>query len=271
MKFALVGEERKEAQPGLDATCSVCMASLVAKCGHVRVWHWSHRAVRNCDHWWEPETEWHRSWKNQFPVDWQEVIQYAEDGEKHVADVRTAAGVVIEFQHSGLRREERQSRETFYKRIVWVVDGLRRKRDRPSFFASLIRSQIFSLKPLTYLLYPDENAILSEWSGSSVPVFLDFGEDIEQENMQRFSVPVLWRLDPVKSRNGAYLTPVRKDSFAAAYIGGLPLKGFDRTSALTQRARARFDFQHGARQVSGTNSFEQYLARRDAVRRRSRF
>ena len=44
---------------------------------------------RFCDPWWENETEWHRAWKDQFPADWQEIVHHAEDGEKHIADVKT--------------------------------------------------------------------------------------------------------------------------------------------------------------------------------------
>ena len=35
MKLALVGKERREAEPGLDGLCSVCGAGLIAKCGHL--------------------------------------------------------------------------------------------------------------------------------------------------------------------------------------------------------------------------------------------
>src|SRR5271169_1319312 len=108
-KFAVVDGERREAQPGLLGKCSLCSDAMIAKCGRLRVWHWSHRVTRTCDRWWEPETEWHRAWKNQFPPDRQEIVQRAEDGEKHVADVKTEGGVVIEFQHSNLRQEERES------------------------------------------------------------------------------------------------------------------------------------------------------------------
>ena len=40
------------------------------------------------------------SWKNQFPTEWQEIIQRGNTGEKHIADVKTKDGWVIEFQHS---------------------------------------------------------------------------------------------------------------------------------------------------------------------------
>ena len=79
---------------------------------------------------WESETEWHRSWKNEFPEEWQEVVLIDEtSGERHIADVQTEHGVVIEFQHSHIQRAERISREQFYKNMIWVVDASRLKRD----------------------------------------------------------------------------------------------------------------------------------------------
>ena len=54
-------------------------------------------------------------WKKCFPEEWQEVVHFAEDGEKHIADVKTPSGLVIEFQHSAIKPEEQLSREGFYK------------------------------------------------------------------------------------------------------------------------------------------------------------
>jgi competence protein CoiA len=137
MKFALVEGERQEAQPGLSARCPDCSAVMPPKCGEVRMPHWAHRGRRDCDPWCEPETPWHRAWKNHFPLAWQERRHTSENGEIHRADVKTDRGVVLEFQHSFLRSDERQSRENFYPKMVWVVDGTRRKRDRKQFFESL--------------------------------------------------------------------------------------------------------------------------------------
>src|SRR5262245_33578258 len=109
MRFAVVEGERREAQPGLAAECQVCGHAMIPKCGEYRVWHWAHKGTRTCDPWWESETEWHRAWKNHFPKDWQEIIRWSEDGEKHIADVMTESGIVLEFQHSYLRREEREA------------------------------------------------------------------------------------------------------------------------------------------------------------------
>ena len=136
MKFSTIEGQRREAEPGLSAACPSCGGAMIAKCGAHRVWHWAHQGVRVCDPWWESETHWHRAWKNEFPVGWQEVIHTAQSGEKHIADVKTKTGTVIEFQHSFLKAEERTSREAFYGKMVWVVDGRRRVRDATQFYRS---------------------------------------------------------------------------------------------------------------------------------------
>ena len=92
MKFAVVEGSRREAEPGLSGECPNCDSALVAKCGERRVWHWAHRATLHCDHWWENQTEWHRTWKNEFPAEWQEIVHRTNNGERHIADVKTAHG-----------------------------------------------------------------------------------------------------------------------------------------------------------------------------------
>ncbi|HVY53955.1 MAG TPA: hypothetical protein VHA13_05490, partial [Gammaproteobacteria bacterium] len=130
MKYSLVNGERNEAQPGVVGQCEICSSQTIAKCGDIKMHHWAHKGKRICDPWWEKETEWHRSWKNHFPTDWQESIHTAESGEKHIADVKTIKNWVIEFQHSHLNSEERQARNDFYEKLVWVIDGTRRKKDK---------------------------------------------------------------------------------------------------------------------------------------------
>src|SRR5689334_3526795 len=107
MKFANVEGQREEPQLGRTGSCPACGKAMIAKCGQIRVWHWAHRGIRSCDHWWEIEAEWHRAWKNPFPREWQEIVQWSTEGEKHIVDVKTAPGVTLEFQHSFLSPEER--------------------------------------------------------------------------------------------------------------------------------------------------------------------
>jgi competence CoiA-like predicted nuclease len=131
MQFALIENEKVTPAPGLHGTCPGCGSVMIAKCGKHRLWHWAHKGERSCDPWWETETRWHRTWKNYFAREWQEVIQRDQTGEKHIADVRTSDGMVIELQHSHMKPEERIARENFYRNMVWVVDGTRLASDRP--------------------------------------------------------------------------------------------------------------------------------------------
>jgi len=129
MRYALINNNKVEAQPKQQGLCPHCSEPVIAKCGSQKVWHWAHRSKANCDSWWETETEWHRAWKNNFPVGWQEISLIDEKtGEKHIADVRTAHNLVIEFQHSRIDPKERVLREKFYKNMLWVVDGTRLKK-----------------------------------------------------------------------------------------------------------------------------------------------
>ena len=177
MKFADVNGERREAQPGLQGMCPWCSRPMVAKCGEVKIWHWAHQGRRVCDSWWENETEWHRAWKEEFPVNWQEVIHQAENGEKHIADVKTDQGWVIEFQHSHIKPEERRSRDEFYSKLVWVVDGTRLKRDRVQFHNAWNYGRHVGGNSRIRKIFTDECALLRKWGNSMVPIFFDFGDD----------------------------------------------------------------------------------------------
>ena len=123
MQLALVNSERREAFASGNGQCPTCGAAMIAKCGPRILHHWAHAGRRNCDPWWENETEWHRDWKNLFPQDCREISHAAPDGEIHRADIRTRTGIYIEVQHSAMTDSERISREAFYKNLVWVIDG----------------------------------------------------------------------------------------------------------------------------------------------------
>jgi len=115
MKFAVVSDQRIEATPEAKGECPGCGDPVIAKCGKQKIWHWAHKGTRTCDPWWEPETEWHRAWKANFPNVQQEVRhQDTETGEWHIADVKVASGLVLEFQHSAISAQEIESREAFY-------------------------------------------------------------------------------------------------------------------------------------------------------------
>ncbi|WP_213978895.1 CoiA-like domain protein [Sphingomonas sp. dw_22] len=123
MQYALVDGTRREAFSGGRGDCPVCGAATLAKCGPRILHHWAHAGRRDCDLWWENETEWHRAWKSLFPAECREISHTAVDGEIHRADIKTPTGIVVEIQHSAMTDAERQSREAFYGNLVWVIDG----------------------------------------------------------------------------------------------------------------------------------------------------
>src|SRR3546814_5793251 len=118
-------------------------------------------------------------------------------------------------------------REEFYPRLVWVVNGLRRKRYRPSFQKGLRLARVIRRKPLTFLVPSIYCALLREWADGRVDVFFDFGSPVE--DIIRSGVPVLWRLDPKSPKGWALLAPIPQVNFLEAFLKETPLKGLDFT------------------------------------------
>lgn len=123
MKYALVNNMREEATKNQVGDCPLCKSPVRAYCGEFMAHHWKHINL-DCDTWNEPETEWHRNWKNKFIEDWQEIVKFdALSNEKHIADIYNPhIDLVIEFQNSPISNEEIKSREEFYKKLIWVLN-----------------------------------------------------------------------------------------------------------------------------------------------------
>lgn len=158
MKFA-INSLKKRIKPefsGQKATCPFCNGSLIGKCGEIYTWHWQHQVNTECDSWKEYETAWHRTWKNKFPDSWQEVI-INNDDEKHIADVRTPNGDIIEFQNSPISSSTIRIREEFYKNMVWVVNAIEFKENFKIW--SLVRAKKREIEAIYFdeLRYLNEN------------------------------------------------------------------------------------------------------------------
>lgn len=180
MKYALVNGAKSIAKPGLLGVCQSCGARMIAKCGNKKTHHWAHKTSRKCDSWWEKETAWHRNWKNKFPEIWQEIINFDEGtNEKHIADIQTEYGLTIEFQHSNIQFNEQKSRESFYKKMTWVVDGTRLKRDYPK-FKKCVEDKYENTtiektdNPDIFMVFNTDWCFNEKWIESSVPVIFDF-------------------------------------------------------------------------------------------------
>jgi competence protein CoiA len=175
MQFALVDDIAREPSPGLKGLCKSCGSQMFTKCGEHKLWHWAHRSRGHCDPWWEPETEWHRAWKNHFPKEWHETILFdVATGEKHIADVKTEHGLVLEFQHSVIKPEELKARERFYDNMVWIVDGCRGELDAAHFNLSL--GGRINETPVAYsMCWYGQSKLFDNWIQATKPVFIDFG------------------------------------------------------------------------------------------------
>ena len=117
MIWAIRKGEKVKAQPGLNGFCNVCNEKLIPKCGLIKIWHWAHKMNKDCDNWYEPETDWHINWKNEFPKEQQEFVIG-----KHRADIKTNLKV-IELQNSSISPEEINERENFYGEMIWLING----------------------------------------------------------------------------------------------------------------------------------------------------
>lgn len=205
-----MGGERSAPRPGLIGQCPVCGASVTAKCGEVRIWHWAHKGRKHCDLWHENETEWHRSWKHQFPAAWREKMVQSVDGTRHVADIKTDTGLVVEFQRSHLSTVERREREAFYDDMIWVVDGTRLKRDL-DFFEQIRFHERSGPREDVVPFNWRVPQITRRWDESTKLVFLDFHGDH------------IWCVPPITNVWRKYATKVPKGEFISALMqGSLP-------------------------------------------------
>jgi competence protein CoiA len=112
-----------QAAPGVEGWCPACQEKMIAKCGEIKIWHWSHIGGTDCDDWHEPMTQWHIDWQSNFTFDLQEVVMSKGD-QVHRADVRLLPSkIVVEFQHSPISTDDIKARELFYQKMIWVFDA----------------------------------------------------------------------------------------------------------------------------------------------------
>lgn len=172
MKYALVNDEKIEATPRQQAKCLCWGNDVISKCGELKLWHWAHAKNQICDDWYEPETEWHRDWKFLFGKEHSEVI-IKKEGKKHIADVLTWGGVVIELQNSPISTSTIREREEFYgEKMIWVINS------------EPFSENIFVSKsaPIHHSFLP-ENLFYSEELTTEAGWFLDFEDVIPDEKM----------------------------------------------------------------------------------------
>lgn len=244
MRYALVDGARKEPSPKLLGSCVGCGYPMIAKCGTKKLHHWAHKGRLECDRWWEPETQWHRDWKNQFPKDWQEVRHVAENGEVHIADVKTPRDEVLEFQYSALHPDEMAAREAFYgPQMAWIASGTRLKRDAEAFRRAIFSADPDFITDLRAWRMPTTKApsVVQRWAGSRCSVFLALGDlDISAMRLS-INTGLLWRL--IFRYGIASFMPVLKSSVIGHYLSGDQLLGFESHSSENQSQLSALEAQ----------------------------
>ena len=139
-------------------------------------------------------------------------------GEKHIADVRTDKGLVIEFQHSPIKPDELTAREKFYKDMLWVVDGTRLKYDCTRFVKG--QNLVYSSgSPGMFHVYDPAKCFPSAWVTSSVPVVFDFLGNASTNDAMDFRAP-LYCLFPVRVGRSATFAKIPRKAFIKATLNG---------------------------------------------------
>lgn len=127
--------DRILATPKQTGICGSCGETLIAKCGRINIWHWSHKAQSNCPYS-SKQSLWSYAWKSFFPVE-QIEIPVTNNGVTRIADIVTRYGEVIELRSDTPDPYEIEEIEDFYgSNQRWVfnaigVEGIRGLELRP--------------------------------------------------------------------------------------------------------------------------------------------
>lgn len=196
MLLALSNKELISPTKNRIAQCPLCNVKVIAKCGEINIHHWAHYKKEGCDSWSEPETYWHKSWKESFPIQNREVVMN-KNGIKHFADIFTNNQIIIELQNSNISSETIRERELFYgDRLLWVINAGRYRdhiRVHPN---KEIEKLLSGIKPKYwyYEIFLSDDYIndflstskeftfswkypIRSWLNSKRPVFLDINEN----------------------------------------------------------------------------------------------
>ena len=128
MLLAIHNGERKRAEEtfsGAVGSCPWTQLPVKAHVGHIRQ-YWAYiGGAPNFDKGYEPESEWHLTWKAPIQDQYCEVI-FGQNNE-HRADILGSENTVIEIQRSIIDIRDSKERINFYereteKRVIWVVD-----------------------------------------------------------------------------------------------------------------------------------------------------
>lgn len=128
MLLAIHNGEKKRAEDAGSAEIGICPwtnLAVKAHVGQIRQYWAYHGEKPNFNNGYEPESEWHISWKSPIQDQYCEVIFGVNN--EHRADILGSNNTVIEIQRSVIDIRDSRERVQFYRnatnrRVVWVVD-----------------------------------------------------------------------------------------------------------------------------------------------------
>lgn len=193
MLYAILNNKKVGATPKSRAECPLCEMEVFSKCGDINIWHWSHKKHQRCDYWFEPETLWHKNWKEVFGIERSEVI-LTKDGIKHFADILTETGVVIELQNAPIQAQTIKQRELFYgEKMLWIINGAPFKLNFGTYDGEFNRDwmplkkgyiNVYSGKFVDQLPITKSKNTIFKWyrprknlEAVKNPIFIDFGDE----------------------------------------------------------------------------------------------
>lgn len=183
--------------------CPVCGAELVARKGKFREDHWWHVNGKKCDPWYQPKGPWHLYWQNMFPKECQEVVVEGDvDGTRvrHIADVKTPGGIVLEVQYSAISPETIAIREDFYGNMLWLAN-MRRIESDMSVLVALQRNGPYAVDDDAAWIIEDTRLLgKQKWFLAKKPVAFDFAGWFEKPGSEEHLYCLLPEMDGVRER-----------------------------------------------------------------------
>ena len=155
MLYATLDGKRIRPVRGARAKCPSCGEVVEAKCGQIKVHHWTHRPGSSCGES-ADMSEWHVNWQLQVVPEATEVVLSPRR-----ADLRGNDGIVIELQHSAISTEEIGAREAHYGHMVWMFDATE-------------RFSVWFSGPRAFVHLGNNKSLLA----CRKPLFLDFGDAV---------------------------------------------------------------------------------------------
>lgn len=134
----------------------------------------------NYDGWAFPDGVWNLEWKLKFPKTLVE-ISVQGNTEKHVADVRTNTGLVLNFQARSLDEKQLKQREVFFGQMLWIfkADGwdLELMQNPTRYKTTEGRDKKLPTSDAYGWIKFKSRHSKSVYKACKMPVFLDFGDD----------------------------------------------------------------------------------------------